>query len=149
MAGRSPSEERLEVVREPHRLNNCGVVPTDLPERCFHLGDGSSQSGLSDSGRLVPFAGGIHLLSKATLDGRLQRILLAASPLRQTSYAAPHVEGVSRQWRCAAPRRIDGHSGSVHDQPGKAGGQEGEGDGVGHAAIVQAVSRAETEFLLH
>ena len=55
------------------------------------------------------------VMSKAVLDRRLQRIVLAASPLRQTSYAGPHVEGVSRQRRRAAPRRIDGHSGSAHD----------------------------------
>jgi len=39
-----------------------------------------------------------------------------------------------------------GDGGSTHKQPGDAGRQDGEGEGVGHAAIVQAVSGAETEF---
>ena len=40
--GRPPSEVRLEVIREPHRLNDCVVVPAELLERHLHLGDGSS-----------------------------------------------------------------------------------------------------------
>ncbi|WP_236750232.1 hypothetical protein [Actinomyces oris] len=84
-AGRPPSEVGLEVIREPHRLQDCGVVPAELLERHLHLGDGSSQGGLGDSGPLVPLAGGIHLLLKSRLDGRFQRILLSTSPLLQTS----------------------------------------------------------------
>ena len=67
-ADRLPSEVGLEVVREPHRLQNCGVVPAELRECHLHLGDGSSQGELSDAGPLVPFAGGIHLLLKSGLD---------------------------------------------------------------------------------
>ena len=95
--GCPPSEVSFEVIREPHRLQNCGVVPAEIPKRHLHLGGGSSQGGLSDAGPLVPFAGGIHLLLKSGLDGRLQRILLSASPLLQTSQAAPRVEGLVRQ----------------------------------------------------
>ena len=104
---------------------------------------------MSDAGPLVPFAGGIHLLLKSGLDGRLQWILLPTSPLLQTSQAAPCVEGLARQRRRAAPRRINGHSGSTHEQTGDAGRQDSEGEGIGHAAIVQAVSGAETEFSRH
>ena len=96
-AGRPPSEVSLEVVREPRRLNNCVVVSAELRECHLHLGDGPGQGGLGDSGPLVPFAGVIHLLLKSGLDGRLQRILLSASPLLQTSQAAPRVEGLVRQ----------------------------------------------------
>ena len=96
-AGRLPSEVGLEVVREPHCLQDCGVVAAEFRERHLHLGDGSSQGGLSGSGPLVPFAGVIHLLLKAGLDGLLQRILLSTSPLLQTSQAAPCVEGLARQ----------------------------------------------------
>ena len=146
--GRTPSEVGLEVVREPHCLQDCGVVPAELLECHLHLGDGPGQGGLSGSGPLVAFAGGIHLLLKSGLDGRLQRILVSTSPLLQTFQAAPCVEGLAWQRRRAAPRRINGHSGSTHDEPGKAGGhgQNSEGEGIGHAAIVQAVSGPETEF---
>ena len=95
--GRPPSEVGLEVVREPHRLQDCGVVPAELLERHLHLGDGSSQGGSTDSGQFIPFAGVIHLLLKSGLDGRLQRILLSTSPLLQTSQAAPRVEGLAWQ----------------------------------------------------
>ena len=44
-AGRPPSEVRLEVVREPHGLNDCVVVSADLRQRYLHLGDGSIQGG--------------------------------------------------------------------------------------------------------
>ena len=67
-ACRPPSEVGLEVVREPYRFKDCGVVSADLLERHLHLSDGSSQGGLSDAGPLVPFAGGIHLLLKSGLD---------------------------------------------------------------------------------
>ena len=80
-AGRSPSEVGLEVVREPHRLKNCGVVPAEFLERHLHLSDGPGQGGLGDSGPPVSFAGVVHLLLKSGLDGRLQRILLSTSPL--------------------------------------------------------------------
>ncbi|OMG31299.1 hypothetical protein BKH33_13295 [Actinomyces naeslundii] len=73
------------MIREPHRLQDCGLVLAEIPKRHLYLGDGSSQGGLSDAGPLVPFMGGIHLLLKSRLDGRLQWILLAASPLLQTS----------------------------------------------------------------
>ena len=146
-ADRSPSEVGIEVVREPHCLQDCGFVPAELPERHLHLGDGSSQGGSTDSGQFIPFAGVIHLLLKTALDGSLQRILLSTSPLLQTPQAAPCVEGLARQRRRAAPRRINGHSGSAHEQPGDAGRQDSEGEGIGHAAIVQAVSGVEAEFL--
>ena len=84
-ADRLPSEVGLEVVREPHCLQDCGVVPAEFLERYLDLGDGSSQGRSSGSGPLVSFAGVIHLLLKSGLDGRLQWILLAASPLLQTS----------------------------------------------------------------
>ena len=126
-AGRTPSEVGLEVVREPHRLNDCGVVPAELLERHLHLSDGPGQGGLSGSGPLVPLAGVIHLLLKPGLDGRLQRILLSTSSLHQAPYAAPCVDGLARQRCRAAPRRIDGYSGSTHEQPGDAGRQDSEG----------------------
>ena len=97
MAGRPPSEVPLEVVREPHCLNDCGVVPAELRECHLHLGDGSGQGGLSGSGPLVSFAGVIHLFLKLGLDGRLQRILLSTLPLLQTSQVAPRVEGLAWQ----------------------------------------------------
>ena len=96
---------------------------------------------------LVPLVGVIHLFLKLGLDGRLQPILLATSCLQQAPHTAPSVKYVVRQRRCAAPRRINSHSGSTHDEPGDAGRQDSEGEGIGHAAIVQAVSGAETEFL--
>ena len=147
-ASRSPSEVGLEVVREPHRFKDCGVVLAELRECHLHLGDGPSQGGSSDSGPLVSFAGVVHLFLKSGLDRRLQRILPAISALLQTSQAAPCVDGLAGQRCRAAPRRINGHSGSTHDQPSKAGGhgQDSEGEGIGHAAIVQAVSGPETEF---
>ena len=135
-ASRTPSEVPLEVIREPHCLNDCVVVPAELLQCHFHLGDGSSQGGLSDSGPLVPLAGGIHLLLKSRLDGRFQRILLSTSTVHQAPYAAPRVKGIAWQRRRAAPRRINGHSGSAHEQPGDAGRQDSEGEGIGHAAIV-------------
>ena len=46
---------------------------------------------------LVLLTGVIHLLLKTALDGRLQRILLAASPLQQAPHAAPRVEGIAWQ----------------------------------------------------
>ena len=147
VASRSPSEVGLEVVREPHRLKDCGVVPAELRERHLHLGDGSGQGGVSGSSPLVPFAGVVHLLLKTGLDGRLQRILLSTPPLLQTSQTAPCVENIVRQRRRAAPRRINGYSGPAHEQPGDAGRQDSEGEGIGHAAIVQAVSGVEAEFL--
>ena len=94
--GRTPSEVGLEVVREPHCLQDCGVVAAELRERYLHLGDGPCQGGLSGSGPLISFASVIHLLLKAGLDGRLQRILLS-SPLLQTSQAAPCVEDLAWQ----------------------------------------------------
>ena len=94
---RSPSEVGLEVVREPHGLNDCGVVPAEFLECHLHLGDGPGQGGSTDSGPLVPLAGGIHLLLKTALDGGLQRILLSTSPLLQTSQAAPCVDDLVRQ----------------------------------------------------
>ncbi|OMG42879.1 hypothetical protein BKH03_00010 [Actinomyces naeslundii] len=94
MAGRSPSEVRLEVAWVAYRLDDCGVVLTELLECHLHLGDGSSQRGMVHL--LVLLAGGIHLLLNSALDGRLQRILLAASPWQQTSHAAPRVEGLAR-----------------------------------------------------
>ena len=97
MAGRTPSEVPLEVIREPHRLQDCGVVSTELLECHLHLGDGSSQGGSTDSGQSIPFAGVIHLLLKTALDGRLQRILLSTSPLHQAPHAAPRVEGIAWQ----------------------------------------------------
>ena len=96
-AERLPSEVGLEVVREPHRLNDCGVVTAELLERHLHLGDGSSQDGSTDSGQFIPFAGVIHLLLKTALDGGLQRILLSTSPPLQTSQAAPRVKGIAWQ----------------------------------------------------
>ena len=83
--GRPLSEVGLEAVREPYRLKDCVVVPAELLECHLYLGDGSGQGRLSGSGPLVPLAGVIHLLLKPGLDRRLQRILLAASPLLQTS----------------------------------------------------------------
>ena len=98
MASRSPSEVGLEVVREPYRFKDCGVVPAELPECHLHLSDGSSQGGLGDSGQFIPFAGVIHLLLKSRLDGSLQRILLfTSSLLHQAPYAAPCVDGLARQ----------------------------------------------------
>ena len=94
---RSPSEVGLEVVREPYRFKDCGVVSAELRERHFHLGDGSGQGRSSGSGPLVPLAGVIHLLLNSGLDGRLQRILLSTPLLLQTSQAAPCVEGLARQ----------------------------------------------------
>ena len=96
-ADRLPSEVPLEVVREPHCLQDCGVVPAELRECHLHLGDGSGQGGSADSGPLVPLAGGIHLLLKPGLDGCLQRILLSTSPLLQTFQAAPCVDDLVRQ----------------------------------------------------
>ena len=101
--GRPPSEVGLEAVREPHRLKDCVVVPAELLECHLHLGDGAGQGGSTDSGQFMPFVGVIHLLLKTALDGRLQRILLATSPLLQTSQAVPCVEGLVRQRRRAAP----------------------------------------------
>ena len=43
-ACRPPSEVPLEVVREPHRLKNCGVVPAEFPECHLHLGDGPAKA---------------------------------------------------------------------------------------------------------
>ena len=129
-----------------YRLQDCGLVLAEIPKRHLHLGDGPGQGGSTDSGQFIPFAGVIHLLLKTALDGSLQRILLSTSPLLQTSQAVPRVEGIARQRRRAVPRRINGYSGSAHEQPGDAGRQDGEGEGIGHAAIVQAVSGAETEF---
>ena len=100
---------------------------------------------MGDSGPLVSLAGVIHLLLKSGLDGRLQRILLS-SPLLQTSQVAPCVEDIVRQRRRAAPRRINGYSGPAHEQPGDAGRQDSEGEGIGHTAIVQVVSGPEAEF---
>ena len=40
--GRPPSEVGLEIVREPHGLNDCVVVAAELLECHLHLGDGSS-----------------------------------------------------------------------------------------------------------
>ena len=94
---RSPSEVGLEVVREPHCLNDCGVVSAELRERHLHLGDGPGQGGSTDSGQFIPFASGIHLLLKSGLDGRLQRILLSTSTVHQAPYAAPRVEGIAWQ----------------------------------------------------
>ena len=37
----------------------------------------------------------------------------------------------------------------MHKQLGDAGRQDSEGEGIGHAAIVQAVSGAESEFSRH
>ena len=96
-ACRPPSEVGLKVVREPHRLKDCGVVPAELLECHLHLGDGSGQGRSSGSGPLVPLMGVIHLLLKSGLDGRLQRILLSTPLLLQTSQAAPRVEGLARQ----------------------------------------------------
>ena len=96
-AGRPPPEVGLEVVREPHRLQDCGIVPAELRECHLHLSDGPGQGRSSGSGPLVPLAGVIHLLLKSGLDGRLQRILLSTPLLLQTSQAAPRVEGLARQ----------------------------------------------------
>ena len=95
-AGRPPSEVGLEVVRVPHGLKDCGVVPTELRERHLHLGDGPGQGRSTDSGQFIPFFGVIHLLLKSGLDGRLQRILLSASSLHQGPYAAPCVDSLAR-----------------------------------------------------
>ena len=98
VAGRLLSEVGLEVVREPHGLEDCGVVPAELLERHLHLGDGLGQGGSTDSGQcFMPFVGVMHLPLKTALDGGLQRILLPTSPLLQTSQAAPCVEGLARQ----------------------------------------------------
>ena len=102
-AVRPPSEVRLEAVREPYRLKDCGVVSTEFLECHLHLGDGPGQGGSTDSGQFIPFAGVIHLLLKPGLDGRLQRILLSTSPLLQTSQAAPRVKGIAWQRRRATP----------------------------------------------
>ena len=95
--GRPPSEVGLEVVREPHCLQDCGIVSAELRERHLHLGDGAGQGGSADSGPLVPLAGGIHLLLKTRLDGRLQRILLSTSTVHQAPYAAPRAKSVAWQ----------------------------------------------------
>ena len=96
-AGRPLPEVHLEAIREPHCLQDCGVVPAEFLEPYLDLGDGSSQGGSSDSGPLVSLADVIHLLLKPGLDRRLQWVPLSTSPLLQTSQTAPRVEGIAWQ----------------------------------------------------